>query len=125
MVMKFYSIIFMLFSLGLFAQELPPIQNFTPIEYAAENQNWSIDQAHNKNIYVANNGGLLEFNGTIWQLYQSPYGTPIKSVKVIEDKVYTGSYMEFGFWSKDEFGDLEYTSVSKNTKNELIEDEHS
>ncbi|APQ19320.1 helix-turn-helix and ligand-binding sensor domain-containing protein [Maribacter hydrothermalis] len=122
--MKSFSIIFILFSLGLFAQELPPIQNYTPIEYAAENQNWSIDQAHNKNIYVANNGGLLEFNGSTWQLYQSPYGTPIKSVKVIGDKVYTGSYMEFGFWSKDKFGDLEYTSISKNTKNELIEDEH-
>jgi ligand-binding sensor domain-containing protein len=122
--MKSYSIIFILFSFGLFAQELPPIQNYTPIEYAAENQNWSIDQGHNKYIYVANNGGLLEFNGSTWQLYQSPYGTPIKSVKVIGDKVYTGSYMEFGYWGKNDFGDLEYTSISKSTKNELIEDEH-
>lgn len=41
-----YTLIF-LFTLSLLAQELPPIQNFTPIEYNAGNQNWGIGQSDN------------------------------------------------------------------------------
>ncbi|WP_339655685.1 triple tyrosine motif-containing protein [uncultured Maribacter sp.] len=122
--MKPFYLVFILFTLGITAQELPPIQNYTPIEYAAENQNWSITQSKEKYIYIANNGGLLEFNGAEWKLYQSPNGTPLKSVKIINDRVYTGSYMEFGYWIKDEFGVLIYNSISSKLEKPLIEDEH-
>ncbi|SKB40352.1 hypothetical protein [Maribacter arcticus] len=124
MVLRPFYILCIFFILGITAQELPPIQNYTPIEYAAENQNWSITQSIDKNIYVANNGGLLEFNGAVWKLYQSPNGTPLKSVKIINDRVYTGSYMEFGYWIKDDFGVLIYNSISSKLEQPLIEDEH-
>jgi len=105
------------------AQELPPIQNFTPVEYGAENQNWGISQSKQKNIYVANNGGLLEFNGAIWKLYGSPNGSTIRSVKAIKDTIYTGFYMGFGFWKANAFGDLEYSSISDELTVPLLEDE--
>ena len=124
MVLRPFYILCIFFILGITAQELPPIQNYTPIEYAAENQNWSITQSIDKIIYVANNGGLLEFNGAVWKLYQSPNGTPLKSVKIINDRVYTGSYMEFGYWIKDDFGVLIYNSISSKLEQPLIEDEH-
>jgi hypothetical protein len=41
------------------AQELPPIQVYTPEQYGGENQNWSISQSSNDKIYIANNKGLL------------------------------------------------------------------
>ena len=47
----------------LHAQELPPIIKYTPETYHAENQNWAISQGNDKNIYIANNSGLLVFNG--------------------------------------------------------------
>ncbi|MEX0313396.1 MAG: hypothetical protein AB3N18_04400, partial [Allomuricauda sp.] len=46
-----------------FSQELPPIQNYSPADYNAQNQNWAISQGEDKLIYAANNAGLLEYNG--------------------------------------------------------------
>jgi len=106
----------------LYAQELPPIQVYHPETYGAENQNWSISQSIDKNIYVANNSGLLEFNGAEWTLYESPNGI-MRSVKVIEDLIYTGSYREFGYWKKNNFGKLVYHSLSKQLKIDFLEDE--
>jgi len=112
-----------LFSIFCNGQETPPIQNYTAKEYGGENQNWSISQSQEKYIYVANNSGLLEFNGAKWKLYPSPNNTIIRSVNVIDEKIYTGSYMEFGVWQKNAFGILKYTSLSSTLKEPLIEEE--
>ena len=72
MVLKPFNLFFLFFSIGLLAQELPPIENFTSVDYVAQNQNWGIPQSKQKNIYVANNDGLLEFNVVVWRLYASP-----------------------------------------------------
>ncbi|CAL2104556.1 LuxR family transcriptional regulator [Tenacibaculum sp. 190130A14a] len=106
-----------------FAQELPPVTNFFPKEYKGEKQNWAITQDSEKTIYIANNKGLLTYNGASWKLYNSPNETIIRSVKVIKDKVFTGCYMEFGYWKKNELDELEYTSLSETLKDTLIEDE--
>ncbi|WGH76041.1 triple tyrosine motif-containing protein [Tenacibaculum tangerinum] len=107
----------------IFAQELPPVTNFSTRVYEAEKQNWSISQDKEKTIYIANNKGLLTFDGASWKLYNSPNETILRSVKVIKDKVFTGSYMEFGYWEKNELEELEYTSLSKKIEKKLIEDE--
>ena len=106
------------------AQELPPILNFTPTVYNAENQNWMLSQAPNKFIYAANNEGLLEFNGAEWTLYPSPNNTVLRAVKAIENRIYTGCYMEFGFWEKNAFGTLEYQTLTSTFNAPMIEDEH-
>lgn len=108
---------------NIYAQELPPIENFTPEIYDADNQNWAISQSLDKFIYVANSKGLLEYNGAEWQLYDSPNQTIMRSVHVVGDRIYTGCYMEFGYWVKDDFGQLIYNSLSKDVSN-LKEDEH-
>nr|WP_321243522.1 triple tyrosine motif-containing protein [uncultured Psychroserpens sp.] len=105
------------------AQELPPIQNFTAEDYNAENQNWSISQGDDKHIYVANNLGLLEYNGAKWQLYESPNKTVLRSLEVVNNRVYSGGYMEFGYWERNALGLLEYISLSQKLEIELIEDE--
>lgn len=105
------------------AQELPPITTFQPQQYAAENQNWSISQSDEQYIYVANNQGLLEYNGANWQLYPTPNQSVLRSVKAIDDLIYTGFYMNFGYWKRNEFGSLDYTSISDGLDVPLIEDE--
>ncbi len=107
----------------LSAQELPPIENFTPSDYHAENQNWGIAQSDDKLIYIANNKGLLTYNGASWTLYPSPNQTIMRSVNVVSEKIYTGSYMEFGYWQADEYGELIYTSLTETLGLSLIEDE--
>ncbi|HKL90267.1 MAG TPA: triple tyrosine motif-containing protein [Allomuricauda sp.] len=102
---------------------MPPIQNYTPSDYRAENQNWAISQAEDKVVYLANNKGLLRFNGADWTLFPSPNESIMRSVNVVGDKIYTGCYMEFGYWSEDGFGRLEYTSLSSSMEESLLEDE--
>jgi DNA-binding CsgD family transcriptional regulator len=118
------KISFLLICTCVFSQELPPIENYSPEEYLAGSQNWDISQSLEKYIYVGNNSGLLEFNGAVWKLYPSPNGTIIRSVNVVDNLIYTGCYMEFGYWEKDDFGNLNYFSLSKNLAQPLIDDEH-
>lgn len=109
---KKLSILFFFFIFfGVLGQELPPVVNFGPNQYSAGNQNWMIAQAPNKNLYFANSTGLLEYNGEKWNLYPVPNNTIVRSLKVVGDRIYTGAYMEVGFWERNKFGRLEYTSL--------------
>ena len=87
-------ILFILLTTSLFSQELPPIVKYSPTNYGAGNQNWMISQDQQHYVYFANNDGLLEFNGSTWELYASPNETIVRSVKVIGNKVYTGSFKQ-------------------------------
>jgi AraC family transcriptional regulator, chitin signaling transcriptional activator len=119
---KLTPLFFILF-ISVFSQELPPIVKYAPSLYGAGNQNWMITQDQNQFVYFANNEGLLEFNGSNWQLYPSPNETIIRSVKVIGDKIFTGNYMEFGYWKRKSDGLLQYYSLSQSIKKNILDDE--
>ncbi|WP_452225016.1 triple tyrosine motif-containing protein [Lacinutrix chionoecetis] len=113
-----------LFSLLLLqSQELPPIEKFSAVDYGGDNQNWMISQASNNFVYIANNRGLLEYNGSFWNTYVSPNNSVMRAVKVIDDKIYTGCYEEFGYWEKNNVGTLEYTSLIPKLKAENLVDD--
>lgn len=105
------------------AQELPPIVKYSPSVYGAGNQNWMIAQDQNRFVFFANNEGLLEYNGSNWTLYPSPNETIIRSVKVIGNKIYSGCFMEFGYWNRSSDGQLKYHSLSHNIKDKILDDE--
>lgn len=108
----FFVLFFIIGQEFIFAQQLsPPIDNFPPKSYNAASQNWDIDVDDAGVIYVANNDGLLSFDGQSWDFYSLPGGSIIRSVYVFEDKIFTGSYKEFGYWSKDPTGKLDYFSL--------------
>ena len=119
---KLFIFLFLL-SLGAYAQELPPIQNFSPLDYDGENQNWAISQGEDSHIYIANNHSLLEYNGVYWQKYSSPNNSSIRSVHGSGGHIFTGQYMEFGYWQRDTYGQLYYTSISQDLEIPLVEDE--
>ncbi|WP_396137663.1 triple tyrosine motif-containing protein [Flavobacterium sp.] len=121
---KLISILFFFFSTSSIAQELSPIVKYPSSVYNAGNQNWMISQDKNQFMYFANNEGLLEYNGSNWTLYPSSNETNIRCVKVVGDRVYSGCYMDFGYWKRQSTGLLKYTSISKKIENKLIEDEH-
>ncbi len=110
-------------SVTAFAQELPPIVKYTQTTYGAGNQNWMIGQDKNNFLFFANNDGLLEFNGSLWRLYPSPNETIMRSVKVVGDKIYTGCYMEFGYWTRQPNNHLKYYSLSKKIRSKILDDE--
>ena len=119
--------ILLLTSMMLCGQELAPIITYSPSDYKADNQNWMISQDDSNIIYVANNKGLLTYNGSDWTTYPSPNNTLMRSVKVINEKIYTGCYEEFGYWDLNEMGKLEYFSlISKLTPEDrkLLDDQN-
>jgi AraC family chitin signaling transcriptional activator len=105
------------------AQELSPIVKYNSATYNAGNQNWMVSQDSKRFMFFANNEGLLEFNGSVWTLYPSPNETIIRSVKVVGDRVYTGCYMEFGYWTRETNNQLKYHSLSSKTKTSIADDE--
>lgn len=105
------------------SQEIPPINVFTPQDYRAEDQNWSISHDANNFIYVANNGGLLEYNGASWRVYKSPNDVILRTVKSVGDNIYTGGYMDFGYWQRNEYGELFYSSLVHENNLNMQEDE--
>lgn len=98
---------------GVVAQYTPYFQNYALSEYNAGNQNWGVSKSQEGKLYVANDKGLLEFDGFKWTLFQMPNKTTVRSVLAHDSKVYVGSYEEFGFWEKTNKGELIYESLSK------------
>lgn len=123
LIMRIIRFLLVFFAITMQSQEIPPIQIFTPQDYKAEDQNWGITQGQNNFIYVANNAGLLEYNGASWRLYNSPNDAILRSVTAVSNTVYTGGYMEFGYWTKNQFGTLVYTSLSQEMEVSTKEDE--
>ena len=105
------------------AQYTPYFQNFSLSEYNAGNQNWGVSRADNGMVYVANNYGLLEYDGLKWDFIELPNKTTIRSVLAYKELIYTGSYEEFGYWKKDSKGILVYHSLSDSIKKDISPNE--
>ncbi len=63
-------------------------------------------------IFLSSNSGLLHYNGEQWTLNKLPNEKIIRSVAVVDDKIYTGFYEEFEFWKKNDINLLEYFSLT-------------
>jgi hypothetical protein len=93
----------------------PFVINYDKRIYGGDNQNWSIAIGNDGLIYFGNDKGLLEFDGSNWNLYTMPDNGIVRSVTMgDDDNIYVGSYQEFGYWKRDECGVLSYKSLSKN-----------
>ncbi|MDO6519531.1 triple tyrosine motif-containing protein [Zobellia uliginosa] len=110
-------------ALCLGAQELPPIQNYATFDYGAETQNWAISQSKEGYLYFGNNSGLLQYDGEGWKTYYTTNRSVIRSVKAKGDLIYTGCYMEFGYWETNALGDRVYRSLLDKLETPLVEDE--
>lgn len=108
----FFSFFFALLLLPAWGQEISPMISFDSNSYGAGNQNWMITQAPNNNLYFANSSGLLEYNGAEWSLYPMPNQTVVRSVEAVGDLIFTGAYMDIGYWKADQYGQLQYTSLA-------------
>ena len=121
MIKKIYYI-YLFFTFSIFSQEIPPIQSFSPDDYGSDIQNWMITQANNNSIVVANGSGILIYNGS-WTVYQSPNETIVRSVKAIDDKIYSGMTEDFGYWQQSSNGVYNYSSIPEKYNFNVLEDE--
>jgi DNA-binding NarL/FixJ family response regulator len=109
-------ILFWFISFQLQSQELLPfVENYNKSNYQGDNQTWNVAQGRDNAMYFANNHYLLRYDGVKWERYLLPNKTIIRSIFVDGDKIYSGSYKEFGYWTRNE-GKMFYTSISARKK---------
>lgn len=100
----------------LFAQELLPfVENYNKSNYQGDNQIWNIVQGNDNAMYFANNYYLLRYDGVKWEKYTLPNKTIIRSIMVDGDRIYSGSYQEFGYWYRKD-AKMYYVSITKEKK---------
>jgi len=58
----------------------PFVRRYLPSEYGAPEQNWAIVQDDRGVVYVGNNAGVLEYDGTSWRLIRMPNKTTVRSL---------------------------------------------
>lgn len=90
----------------------PTVTNYTSRQFEASNQNWACGQDRDGIMYFGNNDGLLVFDGSRWMCYPVPGHYIVRSVFVDGNRIYTGSYQQFGYFSRDDYGEMRYTSIS-------------
>ena len=111
-----YRILIVLFLISLEAAGqqpgIPFSKYYSSQDYHGGIQNFAITQNNAGLIYVANNFGLLEYDGTIWRRYSLPNSTKIRDV-LIDDRglIYTSGQGEFGYFYPDETGRLRFHSL--------------
>lgn len=86
-----------------------PIENFSPTEYKAGIQNIDFAQNRDMTLFVANNLGVLSFNGNEWKRHDFKTGKKKRSLAFDEntDRLYVGSQGDFGYFQED----WEYVSL--------------
>lgn len=101
----------------------PPIQNHSSVEYDGASQNWDVAVDEKGFLYAANNQGLLMFDGQQWDLLPLENNAVIRSVLPHEGKIFIGSYREFGYWTANKTGKMEYTSLMPLLKPDAVKSE--
>lgn len=105
--MKSLYIFLLSVSISSFAQSeyigTPNIRNYPKSFYNAGTQNWAISQDKSGFIYVANNDGLLSFNGVKWNLIEIASTLPLRSTYIdTKDIIYVGMFNDFGIIKREE-----------------------
>ncbi|WP_168194035.1 triple tyrosine motif-containing protein [Pontibacter sp. SGAir0037] len=91
----------------------PIIRNYTPEAFKGGIQSWSIAQDAREVVYIANNFGLLEFDGATWNRYSVDNSTKVRSVHIGKNnRIYVGSQADFGYFKPGETGVLKYFSLA-------------
>lgn len=110
-----FSVIFSIFTQLAFAQisglGIPKILNHTSEEYKLETQNWSIVQDDRGIMYFANNGGILQYDGSNWNVIKTN-NSKVKSLFIdSQNTIYVGGKAEFGYLKKNEHQAYQFVSL--------------
>lgn len=97
----------------LFSQNngLPFSRYYSSQEYQGGIQNYAITQNKAGMIFIANNYGLLEHDGSTWRRYALPNGAKTRHVQIDQNGlVYVSGQGDFGVFIPDDLGQLIFAS---------------
>ncbi len=118
----------LLLSIGLslytitFGQDLglPPYQYFSPQDYLAASRNWSIVTDTSGVVYVANEDGVLRYDGISWDLIELPFQQKAYWVEMGRDgAIYVGANGDFGRLVSNPKGRIIYLSLANDLPDEF------
>lgn len=102
------------------------IKVYDPSHYPGGNQNWWIEEDQRGFIYVANEKGLLEFDGEHWRSLDIGASPQVRSLAIDpqDGTLYIGKTGDFGYLVTDAQGELHYQSLVQqlNINNESFSD---
>lgn len=91
---------------------VPFSKYFSSQDYKGGIQNWKITQSRDGLVYVANNFGLLEFDGTSWSRYVVPKATKLRDVFVdSQGRIFVACQGDFGYFISNNTR-LDYISLA-------------
>ena len=100
---------------------MPKVTNYLREAYKGGLQNWAIAQDSYHRLYVANNEGLLIYDGTRWLKHPVPNGTIVRSIRFGADGIlYAGAQNELGRFQPDARGILRYVSLKDKLPKEVL-----
>lgn len=116
-----YSVLFCALSLFLsfdLYSQAPGIKHFkhySSNDYQHHVQNWAIAQAKNGILYVANQAGLLEYDGVSWRVIQTPGYDTVHSLAIDDETetIYVGGEGRIGMLRLQPDGSWGYESLLK------------
>ena len=88
---------------------LPFIKNYQPQEYKSSPQNWSVAQDRHGILYFGNNDGILEFDGSNWNLIDVPGVSSIATDSI--GYIYAGFDNDIGYCLPDDKGNYRFVSL--------------
>lgn len=90
---------------------MPVVSNYTQSSYPGGMQNWSVSQSASGLMWFGNQNCLMSFDGNRWESWQLPSRAVVRAVLADGDRVYVGSYTDFGYFSRDSMGGYVYHSL--------------
>lgn len=93
---------------------IPVIKNYSVNDFKDAAGNWSIALNEKGKIYFANQYGILEFNGSVWNIVAFPNNKSIvRSIASGPDgKMYVGGQGEIGYFEFSENGQAKYYELN-------------
>ncbi|MBD3166750.1 hypothetical protein GF324_09140 [bacterium] len=95
-----------------YGAELPFMQSWGADDYGGGTQNWDIVQDSSDLILVANDSGILTYDGARWGRVGDPEHRPARSfLRDRHDRIWVGMLNDFGYLSSDSTGSLRIVSL--------------
>jgi signal transduction histidine kinase/ligand-binding sensor domain-containing protein len=111
---RFFLILYLSLFMSVIAHAQQPfVQYHTSDVYkAASLQNWYIKPDFQDNIFIANNEGVLKYDGTKWDMFALPNKNIIHSMAPDTlGNIYVGTTADVGYFRKDSTGQYKYHSL--------------
>ena len=88
------------------------LQSYPKEQYQGSDQSWAFAQDKKGILYVANNDGILQFNGQKWELLSIP-GQHYALYLAFDsrERLFVGSFNDFGYFQRDGSGKFQYHSL--------------